>query len=346
MKRAAFSLILGSLALFACAPTAVKTTSLVPGKFHEAAKLREIAVLPFDGIKGTEFATEIEGTLAGVNIDDKQYFTLVDRTKIEKILKEQALSQTGAIDETTASKVGKLIGAKGIYTGIVTAANSTDSNYAEKRQRCSQKQIKYDKKGNAYEGNCISWVDYTVSCTKRDAVFSFTPKLVEVETARIIYTNNLSGTATASVCQDKQKPLPSGFDLTTQAKEKAKLAFKQDVAPHYVTFPIKLMDSKNGITSKEAGDKLDQGMDFANHNRLDRACELWGEGRILSPNSPSLLYNLAICAEVRGDLESALDLYKKADRELNKPDDRITAGLGRVSEAIKREKKLKDQLNK
>ena len=37
------------LALISCAPPAVKTTALVPAKFHEATKLTTVAVLPFDG---------------------------------------------------------------------------------------------------------------------------------------------------------------------------------------------------------------------------------------------------------------------------------------------------------
>ena len=338
--------LLVSITAFACAPPAVKTTALMPAKFHEAAKLKEVAVLPFDGPGGREFAAEIEGTLAAVTIDGKQYFSLIDRTKTEKILKEQELSQTGIVDETTAAKVGKLVGAKGIYTGIVTAANSRDNPYAEKRRECSERQVKYDKQGKAYEGDCIRWRNVSVSCLRRDALFAFTPKLVEVETGRIIYSDNLSGAATASACRDSKTPLPSGFALIAQAKERAKVAFKRDVAPSYVTFDIRLMDSKQGIDAKEAREKLDQGMDYAKHKRLDRACELWEEGRTLAPNAPSLLYNLATCAEAIGDLEKAFDLYKKADRALNKPDDRITAGMGRVSEGMQKQKVLEEQLKK
>ena len=338
------SLVLISSMLFSCAAPAVKTTTLIPARFHEATKLREVAVLPFDGHYGREFAAEIEGVIGSINVDNKQYFTLIERTKIEKILKEQELSQTGIMDETTAAKVGKLLGAKGIYTGVVTVANTRDAHYTQNRKECSRREIKYDKKGNPSEGNCISWRNYTVSCTKRNATFAFTPKLIEVETGRIIYSNNISEMTTASACPDSRTPLASGFELIAKAKETAKAAFKRDIAPSYVTFNIKLMDSKDGIASREAAEKLDLGMDYAKNGRLDRACELWGEGRILSPNSPSLIYNLAICAEVRGDLEKSLDLYKMADRALNKPDDKITAGIGRVSETLKKQQTLREQL--
>lgn len=83
MNRTLLSAILTAISLSACATPAVKITALVPAKFHEATKLKEVAVLPFDGPNGREFASEIEGTIASVNIDNRQYFTLIDRIKLE-----------------------------------------------------------------------------------------------------------------------------------------------------------------------------------------------------------------------------------------------------------------------
>lgn len=340
----AFYLVSGFI-LFSCAAPAIKTTALVPARFHQATTLKEVAVLPFDGPEGKAFSAEIEGVLAGVNIDDKQYFTLIDRTKLDKILNEQALSQTGAIDESTAAKVGKLVGAKGIYTGVITARNIANSPYTEERQDCSQYQTKYDNKGNAYQGNCISYRKWTVQCNQANATFSFTPKLISVESGTIIYSNNCVGTALAKGCPD-DKGLPNAQLLLAKAMSDAKMAFKQDVAPNYVNFTIRLMESNDGVTSKEAVEKMGQALDFAKHNRLDRSCELWGEARILSPSAPALLYNLGVCAETRGDLENALDLFKKADRALNKPNDLITAAIGRASEGIKKQQILKEQIKK
>jgi hypothetical protein len=338
------SLMVTVILLSSCAAPSIRTTALVPARFHEATKIREVAVLPFDGHTGREFSAEIEGTITSIHIDNKQYFTLIDRTRLNRILKEQELSQTGLVDERWAVKVGKIVGAKGIYAGVITAATVKDNPYTEKRQECSEKEILYDKKGNTREGNCLKWRTYQVPCLKRDAIFAFTPKLIEVETGKVIYSRNLSQMQSAQGCQDSGTPLPSGVELLKKAKGVLKAAFKRDIAPFYVTFEIKLMNSEEGVTSKEAVIKLSQGMEYAQNNRFDRACELWGEGRILSPNAPALLYNLGICGEVRGDFGSALDLLRKADRALNKPNDLITAGIGRVSEAIKKQQTLNEQI--
>lgn len=333
-------LILSLLLLNACA-TAIKTTALVPARYHEAAVLKEVAVLPFDGRGGREFATEIEGILGSINIGDKQYFTLVERTKIDKVMNEMKFSQSGLVDESRAAQLGKMVGARGIYTGVINRATYVDKPYIEERSEC----IEREKSKSILGGKCLIWNKYHVNCMERIATFEFTPKLIEVETGRVVYSRTILKTADARGCSDDSTPLASAVELIGRAKDMAKEEFRRDVAPHYVNFEIVLMDSKDGIASKEAENKFERALDYAKNNRMDRACELWGEARILSPNAPSILYDLGICAEITGDLEKAYDLYKKADRELGKPDDNITKALSRVGEQLKKQKLLKEQIN-
>jgi tetratricopeptide (TPR) repeat protein len=132
--------------------------------------------------------------------------------------------------------------------------------------------------------------------------------------------------------------------LLEQARQQVKNEFRRDIAPYYVTREIKLLDSKDGIDSKEAVSKLKRGMEYADKGRLDSACELWGEARNMAPGSFALLYNLGVCAESRGDLDAALSLYKQSDRILGKPEDNISMALSRVGEAIRNRSKLKEQL--
>jgi tetratricopeptide (TPR) repeat protein len=340
-KLCALCIILLTL-LTGCA-TKIKINMLQPAEYHQASLTKTVAVLPFTGPGGQEFAAEIEGALASKNIDDKQYFTLVDRASIDKIMSEQQFSQSALIDQTTAAKIGKLVGAQGIYSGAVTAAHVKDSHYTEKRKECEQHEIKRDKKGNESEGKCIRWRHYTVSCTKRDAHFSATPKLIDVSTAKILYSRNLSKSATSSGCEDRSLP-EDEQTLLEGVKEAVKTQFIKDVAPYYVTVEIKLMDSTDQIDSADARDKLSQGIEFADKGRMDSACEIWGQARMAAPNAPAILYNLGVCAESRGDADAALNLYKQADKLIGKPDDDISSALSRVSLAIKNRKKLTEQI--
>jgi tetratricopeptide (TPR) repeat protein len=330
------------LMLSGCA-TKIKVNMLQPAPYHEASLTKTIAVLPFSGREGKEFTAEIEGVLTGIGIDNKPYFTLVDRASIDKTINEMQLSQSGMVDQKTAAKIGKLIGAQGIYTGVVTRNSYDDSPYYENRSTCVQYEQERDKNGNLYRGPCISWQLNNAKCVKRVANFAVYPKLVDVTTGRILYSRDLSASANSSGCDDT-RPAQSGNELLERAKESVKKDFRRDIAPYYVTKEISLMDSKEGIESAEAKEKLKRGLEYADKGKMDNACELWGEARSIAPNSYALLYNLGACAESRGDLDAALALYKQADKRLGKPDDDISSALNRIEAAIKNRAKLKEQL--
>jgi tetratricopeptide (TPR) repeat protein len=332
----------GFVILSGCA-TKVKVNMLQPAQYHEASLTKAVAVMPFSGPGGAPFAAELESVISGIGIDDKQYFTLVDRASIDKVLSEMKFSQSGLVDEKTAVRLGKLVGAQGIYTGVVNLNNYDDSHYTERRQTCTRYEQKKDDKGRTYQGACIHWRYYNVNCLKRVANFSATPRHVDVSTGRVLYSRNLSATKDSSGCEDT-RPIQSETVLLEQARQQVKNEFRRDIAPYYVTREIKLLDSKDGIDSKEAVSKLKRGMEYADKGRLDSACELWGEARNMAPGSFALLYNLGVCAESRGDLDAALSLYKQSDRILGKPEDNISMALSRVGEAIRNRSKLKEQL--
>ena len=330
------------LMLSGCA-TKIRVNMLQPAQYHEASLTKAVAVLPFNGPGGPEFAAEIEGVLAGIGIDDKPYFTLVDRASVDKVISEMKFSHSGLVDQKTAVKLGKMIGAQGIYTGVVTQNNHNDSSYYEKRSTCVHYEKRRDEKGRIYQGACLQWRSYNVRCMKRVANFAVSPKLVDVATGRIVYSRNLSAVTSSNGCEDT-RPVQSETVLLEQAKASVKNQFRRDIAPFYVTREIRLIDSTDGIESNEAKDLLKRGLEYADKGRMDSACELWGQARNLAPGSYALLYNLGVCAESRGDLDTALTLYRQSDRALGKPDDDITLALSRVGEAIKNRGKLKEAL--
>ncbi|MBN1380876.1 MAG: hypothetical protein JXA41_04300 [Deltaproteobacteria bacterium] len=325
-----------------CAPPSVKTTVLIPAASDNAARLKQIAVLPFDGRQGQEFAIELEGLLASIAIDDKQYFTLVDRVRLNEVLSELKLAQSGFVQESTVAQIGQMVGAKGIYTGVVTESNATDSPYRENRSRCVHYVTKKDNKGREYQV-CDRYKNYQVQCVKRTARFCFTPKLTDVETGKIVYSRNIAGTANASGCADGQAPVAGAPELINLAKRQALGMFRYDVAPHYTTMTIKMMNDTDGIDSPEAREKFKSGLEFAEKERFDRACALWDEVMVSSPKAIGVLYNLGVCAEMVGHLDQALDFYQQADKLTSKPDDRITEALIRSTDLIKKQKKLESQ---
>ena len=326
--------------LVSCSAPVMKLSVLAPPKSSEAPKIREIAFLPFDGPNGKELSAELGTMLAGVLVEEKPYFTLVDGARVEKVLTEKGFSQTGTMGESAVAELGKLMGAKGVYTGVVTAMAVKNNAFTESRRVCKQLSSDYAMRSKSPEEKCIKWEKVSVDCLKKEGVVSFTARLIEVETGKVIYRTNVSEDAGSSTCQDSKTPPPNEMELALRAKERAKLTFRKEVAPSYIVFDFPLMESKVGINSKEAEQLLDQGLDSVKRGRLDKACDLWETGSRIAPQSPSLTYNLAICAEAREDWKTSADLYKKAQQDLGKPDDRIAWGLERVTE---RQKSPKDQ---
>ena len=87
-----------------------------------------LSVLYFENLSGQQrfaglrkvFAELLVADLSGVS-----GLTLVEREQVEKVYKEIALGQSGAVDETTAPKIGGMLGARYLLTGNYTADRRT-----------------------------------------------------------------------------------------------------------------------------------------------------------------------------------------------------------------------------
>jgi len=79
-----------------------------------------VAVLPFDTPEGNvEMRQYGVGTMDSLitGLKNVPKFIMIDRGRIERVLKEQGFQQTGLVDADSAVKVGKLLGAQALITG-------------------------------------------------------------------------------------------------------------------------------------------------------------------------------------------------------------------------------------
>ena len=341
LARLVFLLILVPWVLASCSAPVIKTDVLAPARSPSAANIREIAVLPFDGPNGKIMTKDIVDTLAGITLEDKPYFRVAEPNQVEKILQEQGVTQPSIMGEAAAAQVGKSLGVKGVYTGVVTAMTVKNTPFTETRKTCVQQKTGYEYRYKSPEERCAKWDTFPLECLRKEGFVSFSARLISVETGTVVYRTAISEDAGSSTCLDSKTPPPGEEELVIRAQDRAKLTFRKEVAPSFIIFDTPLMETKEGLSSKEAEQNLAQGVESVKQGRLDRACELWEAGSKMAPQSPSLIYNLAVCAEAREDLKTSVDLYKKAEQALGKPDDRITWGLERVAE---KQKSLKDQV--
>lgn len=296
----------------------------------QAAQLRTIAILRFDSTGQRDITPEIEAALTNATFEGKPYFTIVERRRLDDALRELRLRESGALDPSTAAKLGQMIAAKGVYMGAITRDDVADQHYYETRQVCAEVRLVQDRRGVVSEGPCVRYANVNVQCTKRTANFEFVPKLVDVARGTVVYSRSIGSSATSTVCQNDQAPLPLAEDMRRQVRLEAVTLFQHDVAPYKKSISIAYLTSSEGIATPATKERFDGSIAFARANRLDRACELWSELAKAERSSASLTFNNGVCAEVAGDFETAEQLYTAADRMMARPDSTIGEGLKRV----------------
>jgi TolB-like protein len=86
-------------------------------------KKSNLAVFTFEDRNAKMEQAEIGETVSEMLITalmQNNMFTLIERTQMDKLLEEQALGLTGAIDDETAVEVGNLIGVNAIVVGSIS----------------------------------------------------------------------------------------------------------------------------------------------------------------------------------------------------------------------------------
>lgn len=98
--------------------------SVVPFSAHADFKKTKIAVLDFQ-MQGEESTSKDMGKIVAewliTGLVETGRFDVIERRLLEKILEEQKLGASGAIDPTSAAQLGKILGVKTIVSGTVTS---------------------------------------------------------------------------------------------------------------------------------------------------------------------------------------------------------------------------------
>jgi len=86
-----------------------------------------MAVLDFEGYDKLRGKTELSmADMLATALVKENRFDLVERTKIEKVIEEQSFGLSGLVDESSAAKVGELLGAEFLVSGVITSATRKD----------------------------------------------------------------------------------------------------------------------------------------------------------------------------------------------------------------------------
>ena len=296
MKLSAWHLAALLLAVIVLAADGCRTTE-VTGVHQVSGEVslpgvKSIAVLPFDarvpGV-GLELSEEISRQL-----HEAGHFTVVDRSHLDRVIQEKALSQTGLFEGSNSSQVGRLVNADAVVVGIVSGCESSEQSQYIPPQ--------YDSKTGRQIGG--GYTETQIVCT-----LSGTAKVVDTQTGEVRATipiqarqvgggqNNLTGSSVA--------------DLRRACVRSASGGVITKISPHTEPLVLKL-DLGRG----ELKTALKPGIQYAKKHQWDRAAVEFEAVATKYPYSSAPVFNRAVIAHLNGDLPQAQTLAQKATKLL------------------------------
>ncbi len=201
-----------------------------PGARQKWNELRDkltvrLAVFPFEADRlpasfGTIVSQQITTKLTA---EKSEFLSLLDRQNLDKIFKEQALSQTGVIDENTAIEVGKMSGVNAIMVGTVGLVSYTDSKPMRSVKTGEYEETYLDPR-KVKRTRKVPF-KYTLMNKERAVDININYRIISVETGEILSSQSdnmrLTDKAEWVICPDRYvKYLPSS--------EKAKIGSKRE----------------------------------------------------------------------------------------------------------------------
>ena len=221
--------------------------------------------------KGKEGRTFVKG----VKTD---FYQVMEREQLEKILKEQRLSLSGTIDESSAAEVGRLLGLDVIIMGNIS--------YSSVDKRTGQ--------------------DYP--CLKRTVTAKGTMKMVSVKTAQIVGTKSAQVSLYVQKCSDARSEVPRADVIAESAMKSLAREFTNYFAPGYQHIEY----SFEKIKLKEFKQKGKEAMEFVKNGDLDHAFPIAYAMFEADSYNPKAAYNLGILYEMVGSNADAYEYYNMA----------------------------------
>lgn len=308
------------LFLSACASKQVAVQARFPAAYPEAARIQKISVLEFQGPDGMAFSNQLTSELKSANLDGQLIFSVISQDVIRA--GSSIRSTAGARNLTAAMSYGRRLGVQGVYYGVVSPMTVQSRSWQEDRTKCLE-----------YKSflKCKREQKSRVNCYEQLATYTAQPKLVNVQTGSVVYTESVTSAVKNQYCTDKGRQY-SNAELAAHLRTDVAKKVRRKVAPYNAIFNVKLKNDTKGL-SAPAVEKFNSGLAFSEAGQMDRACAIWQELSAVSPesnNNISLLYNLGVCAEVVADYDRAIELYSRADAMLTTPDQVVSGARERA----------------
>ncbi|MDY0078714.1 MAG: CsgG/HfaB family protein [Bacteroidales bacterium] len=253
--------------------------------------------------KTVEGVTHIKGFKTNV-------YSVIERNQINEILKEQKLGLSGTIDESTAAKVGAILGLDAIILGAV--------DYEKKEENTTKSYTGLDGK------------KYAKYCKIRKISSTASMKIVEVSTAEIIGVETAAFSKEDTKCDDERPNIANYNQLLNSVLSGTAKKFVNYFAPGYTLVRFEMEKIKLKDLKKQA----EEACDYLKNGNLKQAYPLLIAIYEADSYNPKAAYNAGIIHEMTGLYQDAINYYTIAN-QLEPGNEQYADALKRAEDGLK-----------
>ncbi|MBT7117871.1 MAG: hypothetical protein HN901_05880 [Campylobacteraceae bacterium] len=318
-----------------CGPQKINVPYLVPAKVAEMKDSKVVAVTKLKDDK-IGLSQKIEANLTNYKIKNKKYFTVVNRSSLDKAIAEEGLQASDIIDNQTATAVGKKVGANTLIVGIVSSMKSETSTTNHERTYCLQ----YYK-----SGGCAQYKTEHYSCDHLRTNLGGTLNVIDIKSGLNIHAENISEEYSGNSCKNRLLSKDQSFERLANS---AANDFTYKLSPQSKNLWITLIEEINSVKEVSKMDKqlFENSLKYIENGRIEKANVILRRlNQTFNGQSFEVLYNLAITEQSLGNLEKAKSLLKQSDEvNLGEPNKALDQAIVNIDEIIKLNKKANQQL--
>ena len=147
--------------------------------------IKRVAVLPFNGANGDLAADMLTQSLVSHGAD------VVERQRLDAVMKEQSLSVSNAFDPATAKQFGKLLGVDAIFVGTVGESTPQSSYIVSGSNDSVVTNVTQVSGGSVYsEGSVLGAPNSQILSTTANV--SLLARMVDAQTGSIMWAASMS----------------------------------------------------------------------------------------------------------------------------------------------------------
>ncbi len=295
MKQGIFTNIL-LIILNGCGTVRVPINMTHPAEIN-MSPYKQIAIGEIRGNHGRDFSSEIKNRLV-----ESGNFKVVDRSKMNQIMKELNLSQSDLTASGNRAKLGKMLSASALVTGYLDGKYKEDRS--SKKGTCTE--ILGD--GSKRKYSCTTYYLKGTYSTNGSI------DVVDVETGEILRSKPLGAAYVSSSSATNEKPAPIDRDsLYTKCLSDNVAIFLKSIVPwdERVMVPFEtdsdIPELERGINQAKMGEMQEAIKIFA---RAAKAAET--NGQIEAKSIATAYWDLGLAYKYTWELDKAIKTFKKA----------------------------------